>query len=96
MTTAWRGCVEHDRAGELDLAHRGLPPVAGVALGVSTAGSPPGPGSPVLAPERIAADHPDYVLVLPWDLRDEMVEQLSYVRDWGGRLVFPIPTVDVV
>jgi C-methyltransferase C-terminal domain/Putative zinc binding domain/Methyltransferase domain len=51
---------------------------------------------PVLAPERIAADRPDYVLVLPWDLRDELVEQLSYVRDWGGRLVFPIPTLDVV
>jgi hypothetical protein len=51
---------------------------------------------PVLAPERIAVDRPDYVLVLPWDLRDELVEQLSYVRSWGGRLVFPIPALDVV
>jgi hypothetical protein len=51
---------------------------------------------PVLPPERIAADRPDYVLVLPWDLRDELVEQLSYVRGWGGRLVFPIPALDVV
>jgi hypothetical protein len=51
---------------------------------------------PVLPPDRIAIDRPDYVLVLTWDLRDELVEQLSYVRGWGGRLVFPIPALDVV
>ena len=51
---------------------------------------------PVLPPEQIAADRPDYVLVLPWNLRTELTEQLSYVREWGGRLVFPIPTLEVV
>ena len=51
---------------------------------------------PVLAPERIADDRPDYVLVLPWNLRTELSEQLSYIREWGGRLVFPIPTLEVV
>ncbi|OLT20134.1 SAM-dependent methyltransferase [Pseudonocardia sp. CNS-139] len=56
----------------------------------------PGMRIPVLPPERIAEDEPDYVLVLPWNLRDELVEQLSYVRDWGGRLVFPIPELEVV
>jgi hypothetical protein len=56
----------------------------------------PGMRIPVLAPERIAADRPDYVLVLPWNLRDELVEQLSYVREWGGKLVFPIPELEVV
>ena len=56
----------------------------------------PGTRVPVLAPERIAADRPDYVLVLPWNLREELTEQLSYVREWGGRLVFPIPTLEVV
>jgi hypothetical protein len=56
----------------------------------------PGTRIPVLAPERIAADRPDYVLVLPWNLRTELTEQLSYVREWGGRLVFPIPTLEVV
>ncbi|MBN6054702.1 class I SAM-dependent methyltransferase [Nonomuraea sp. RK-328] len=56
----------------------------------------PGSRIPVLPPERIAADRPDYVLVLPWNLRDELVEQLSYVREWGGRLVFPIPELEVV
>jgi len=56
----------------------------------------PGTRIPIFAPERIAADRPDYVLVLPWNLREELVEQLSYVHEWGGRLVFPIPTLEVV
>jgi hypothetical protein len=56
----------------------------------------PGTRIPVLAPERIAEDRPDYVLVLPWNLRTELSEQLSYIREWGGRLVFPIPTLEVV
>jgi hypothetical protein len=56
----------------------------------------PGTRVPVLPPERIAADRPDYVLVLPWNLRAELTDQLSYVREWGGRLVFPIPTLEVV
>src|SRR5690242_18447680 len=56
----------------------------------------PGTRVPILPPERIAADRPDYVLVLPWNLRAELTQQLSYVREWGGRLVFPIPTLEVV
>jgi hypothetical protein len=56
----------------------------------------PGTRIPILPPEQIAADRPDYVLVLPWNLRTELIEQLSYVREWGGRLVFPIPTLEVV
>ena len=56
----------------------------------------PGTRIPVLPPERIAADRPDYVLVLPWNLRAELSAQLSYVREWGGRLVFPIPILEVV
>ncbi|TXK35447.1 class I SAM-dependent methyltransferase [Nonomuraea sp. C10] len=56
----------------------------------------PGARIPVFEPGRIAADRPDYVLVLPWNLRDELVGQLSYVHDWGGRLVFPIPELEVV
>jgi hypothetical protein len=56
----------------------------------------PGTHIPIYAPERIAEDRPDYVLVLPWNLRTEISTQLSYVRDWGGRLVFPIPEIAVV
>ena len=56
----------------------------------------PGTHIPIHAPERIAAERPDFVLVLPWNLRTELTEQLSYVREWGGRRVFPIPTLEVV
>jgi SAM-dependent methyltransferase len=56
----------------------------------------PGTHIPIHAPERIAEDRPDYVLVLPWNLRTEISKQLEYVREWGGRLVFPIPSLEVV
>jgi SAM-dependent methyltransferase len=55
----------------------------------------PGTHIPIHHPDRIAADRPDYVLVLPWNLRTEIAAQLRYVRDWGGRLVFPIPHLEV-
>jgi hypothetical protein len=56
----------------------------------------PGTRIPVHPPERIAEDRPDYVLVLPWNLRDELVAQLDYVHEWGGKLVFPIPHLEIV
>jgi hypothetical protein len=56
----------------------------------------PGMRIPIHPPERITADRPDYVVVLPWNLHDELLEQLAYVGDWGGQLVFPIPTLEVV
>jgi len=56
----------------------------------------PGTHIPIHAPDRIAETKPDYVLVLPWNLREEITEQLSYVHSWGGRLVFPIPALEVV
>jgi hypothetical protein len=56
----------------------------------------PGTRIPILPPERIAEDRPDYVLVLPWNLRTELTKQLSYVAEWGGRLVFPIPQLEIV
>ncbi|MEU2085122.1 class I SAM-dependent methyltransferase [Streptomyces albus] len=56
----------------------------------------PGTRIPILPPEQISADRPDYVLVLPWNLRAELVEQLSFVHEWGGRLVFPIPELSIV
>ena len=56
----------------------------------------PGTHIPIYSPERLAQTRPDYVLVLPWNLRDELTEQLAYVRSWGGRLVFPIPALEIV
>ena len=56
----------------------------------------PGTHIPIFAPEHLAETRPDYVLVLPWNLRDEISRQLDYVRSWGGRLVFPIPALEIV
>lgn len=56
----------------------------------------PGTHIPIHAPERLAETRPDYVLVLPWNLREEISGQLEYVRSWGGRLVFPIPALEIV
>jgi C-methyltransferase C-terminal domain/Putative zinc binding domain/Methyltransferase domain len=55
----------------------------------------PGTHIPILGPGRIAETRPDYVLILPWNLRDEIMQQLAYVRDWGARFVVPIPEVRV-
>lgn len=56
----------------------------------------PGTHVPVFATDRLEETRPDYVLVLPWNLRDELVEQLKYVAEWGGQLVFPIPALEIV
>jgi hypothetical protein len=56
----------------------------------------PGTHIPIFPPERLAETRPDYVLILPWNLRDEILAQLAYVRDWGGRFVVPIPKVEVI
>jgi 2-polyprenyl-3-methyl-5-hydroxy-6-metoxy-1,4-benzoquinol methylase len=55
----------------------------------------PGTHIPIFSPERIAETRPDYVLILPWNLKDEVIAQLSFVRDWGGQFVVPIPEVQV-
>jgi 2-polyprenyl-3-methyl-5-hydroxy-6-metoxy-1,4-benzoquinol methylase len=56
----------------------------------------PGTHIPIYAPERLAQTKPDYILVLPWNLRDEISRQLSYVGSWGGKLVFPIPELEIL
>jgi SAM-dependent methyltransferase len=56
----------------------------------------PGTRIPVHAPDRIRETRPDYVLILPWNLKDEIVDQMADVADWGGRFVVPIPRVHVV
>jgi len=56
----------------------------------------PGTHIPICAPDQLALTKPDYILVLPWNLREELTEQLEHVREWGGRLVFPIPGLEIV
>jgi SAM-dependent methyltransferase len=55
----------------------------------------PGTRIPILAPEAIREARPDYVLILPWNLRDEISRAASFVRGWGGKFVTPIPHVQV-
>nr|WP_221217472.1 MULTISPECIES: class I SAM-dependent methyltransferase [unclassified Mycolicibacterium] len=56
----------------------------------------PGTRIPILDPSAIADDRPDVVLVLPWNLEAELTRQLAYVADWGGELVYPLPTLHTV
>ncbi len=56
----------------------------------------PGVHIPIHGPERIRATRPDYVLILPWNLKDEVMKQMADVRDWGGKFVVPIPRVKVL
>lgn len=56
----------------------------------------PGTHIPIYHPDKIAETKPDYVLILPWNLKDEIRSQLSYICDWGGKFVVPIPEVEVL
>jgi 2-polyprenyl-3-methyl-5-hydroxy-6-metoxy-1,4-benzoquinol methylase len=56
----------------------------------------PGTRIPIHHPDRIRQVRPDYVLILPWNFKDEIVEQMAYIREWGGRFVVPIPETRVL
>jgi SAM-dependent methyltransferase len=53
----------------------------------------PGSHIPIYHPDHIRETKPDYVLILPWNLKEEIMQQLQYIREWGGRFVVPIPEV---
>ena len=55
----------------------------------------PGTHIPIYHPDRIRETKPDYVVILPWNLKDEIMEQLQFIREWGGRFVVPIPKVSI-
>jgi len=55
----------------------------------------PGTHIPIYAPERIKETRPDYLLILPWNLKDEIMKQNAFIREWGGQFVVPIPEVTV-
>jgi SAM-dependent methyltransferase len=56
----------------------------------------PGTHIPIHSPERLAETRPDCIVILPWNLRDEIARQLAYTREWGAELIVPIPSVEVV
>jgi SAM-dependent methyltransferase len=51
----------------------------------------PGTHVPILSPDRIRETKPDYVLILPWNFKDEIMQQISYIREWGAKFIVPIP-----
>jgi hypothetical protein len=55
----------------------------------------PGTHIPIFPPEKIMQERPDYVFILPWNFKDEIIKQISYIRDWGGKFIIPIPKVKV-
>jgi len=56
----------------------------------------PGTHIPIFDPDRLAETRPDFILIMPWNLRDEIVAQLAYARDWGARFVVAIPALEVI
>ncbi|MEY6432062.1 class I SAM-dependent methyltransferase [Thioalkalicoccus limnaeus] len=56
----------------------------------------PGTHIPIYAPEKIRQTRPDYLLILPWNLRDEIVAQNDFIREWGGRFIVPIPEPEIL
>ena len=55
----------------------------------------PGTHIPICHPDELLRARPDFVLILPWNIRDEIMQEASYIREWGGRFVVPIPEVRV-
>ena len=56
----------------------------------------PGVHVPIYGPERIDETKPDYLLIFPWNLKDEIMEQMAHIREWGGKFVVPIPNTKVL
>jgi hypothetical protein len=55
----------------------------------------PGSRIPICHPDKVRETRPDYLFILPWNLREEIMKQMSHIRDWGGKFVVPIPDVKV-
>lgn len=56
----------------------------------------PGTHIPIHAPELIKETKPDYVFILPWNLTEEIMEQLNHIREWGGKFIIPIPEAQII
>ncbi|MGB8275127.1 MAG: class I SAM-dependent methyltransferase [Alphaproteobacteria bacterium] len=56
----------------------------------------PGSRIPIFSPDKVRETKPDYLLILPWNLKDEIIEQMAFIRQWRGRFVIPIPQVTVL
>jgi SAM-dependent methyltransferase len=55
----------------------------------------PGTHIPICSPDQLASTRPDYILILPWNIKDEIIERAQFVREWGAKFITPIPKVEV-
>ncbi len=86
--TCNRGFYRVARTDLIDFTVDASPPKQGTWL--------PGTRIPVYAPEKLREAKPDIVLILPWNLKDEIITAHSYIHEWGGRFAVPIPRVEFV
>jgi 2-polyprenyl-3-methyl-5-hydroxy-6-metoxy-1,4-benzoquinol methylase len=56
----------------------------------------PGVHIPIFHPDKIAETRPDYLLILPWNIKEEIMGQMNHIRSWGGKFIVPIPRVEVI
>ena len=56
----------------------------------------PGTHIPISHPDQVKETKPDYLLILPWNIKGEIMEQMAHIREWGGQFVVPIPQVEVI
>ncbi len=56
----------------------------------------PGTHIPILDPDKIKETKPEYVFVMPWNIKDEIIQQLEFIREWGGKFIIPIPEIEVI
>lgn len=56
----------------------------------------PGTHVPIFHPDRIRESRPDYIIILPWNLKQEIMSQVAFIREWGGRFVVPIPCLEIL
>jgi C-methyltransferase C-terminal domain len=56
----------------------------------------PGSRIPVYSPNKIFETKPDYVIILPWNLKSEIIKQLSEIRKWGASFIVPIPRLEII
>jgi hypothetical protein len=56
----------------------------------------PGTHIKIFPPELIQRDRPDYLFILPWNLKDEIIRQMSFIKEWGGRFIVPIPEAEII
>ena len=51
---------------------------------------------PVMGEDHLKLKQPAYVVIFPWNLKDEIVSQLSYIRNWGGKFIVPVPSLQII